>query len=115
MWRWVIYTTIIAAFIGGLASYQQMIRRTALYKQSIAVLAEQYNKKAAEHERDLAVLDKAIKKNQTINRLANDLKAQLQKAKGCTVTAIDADTIKWVREYRDNQVPARTSATKPNP
>ena len=115
MRQWAIYVLIATALIAGWFHYHQLISENALLQQGLDDAIARYNTKEAEHQRDLLLLDKTIKTNHKINRLSNDLKAKLQNISGCTNTIIDADTVEWVRQYRDNQIQTRTSTNQPNP
>jgi len=115
MRQWAIYVLIATALIAGWFHYHQLISENALLQQGLDDAIARYNTKEAEHQRDLSLLDKTIKTNQKINRLSNDLQAKLQNISGCTNTIIDADTVEWVRQYRDSQIPARASTNQPDP
>jgi hypothetical protein len=58
------------------------------------------NKQKAQRAADDRLIADSAKKTQSIIRENYALRKQLQQIDGCSSDYIDADTIKWVQQYR---------------
>lgn len=71
------------------------------YVSTISDMVEYQNNQLKQKEKDDLLLAETNLKHQKTIRDNHELRKQLQQISGCSNDYIDADTIKWVQQYRD--------------
>jgi len=96
----VVIVVLISGLIWQSQSAGELREQVDGYVTAIESMIDYENKQKAQRIADDNLLAESAKKTQTIIRENYELRKQLQQVDGCSNDYIDADTVKWVRQYR---------------